>query len=335
LLDEGREHFRDPKVFWHAPSARWIMLLVRSAENFACIYQSSNLIDWDYSSKFGPAGADGHLWECPDLFELPIDGSDETRWVLKVDLFTVGGEKRSACLLYFGQFDGKTFLPDLDAEGQPRWHYADAGSDFYAAISWSDIPPDDGRRIWIGWMNCHHYAPETPTGAWRGAMTLPRALGLRRIGDRLRLIQQPVREAEAKMTPVTALCPVNVGAQRIDLRCKQPQDGSVDIDLHWPQGYRLGFGYNAAENAYYIKRSASGSLIGHESFQEYFRAERFVDGSPLTLSAIIDSCTLELFCDDGAQVFSHLFFPPLGTPELTIHAPDDMELKLSRCACKI
>src|SRR5439155_17722147 len=75
--------------------------------------------------------------------------------------------------------------------------WADFGPDFYAAVSYSDIPKQDGRRIWLGWMSNWQYAGDVPTSPWRGAMTVPRELILRSTSSGLRLVQKPVREIEA------------------------------------------------------------------------------------------------------------------------------------------
>ena len=75
--------------------------------------------------------------------------------------------------------------------------WSDYGKDFYATISFSDIPPTDGRRIWMAWMSNWLYANEEPTSPWRGALSLPRELSLRRTPAGLRLVQRPVRELES------------------------------------------------------------------------------------------------------------------------------------------
>ncbi len=82
LPNQGIADFRDPKVFRHGPTARWVMV----AATFDCVtlFTSPNLRDWAYASTFGRGhGLQGYIWECPDLFELPVDGdAARTRWVL-------------------------------------------------------------------------------------------------------------------------------------------------------------------------------------------------------------------------------------------------------------
>lgn len=70
----------------------------------------------------------------------------------------------------------------------------DYGTNFYATVSWSDVPKKDGRRIWIGWMNNWHYANQIPSGKWRSSMSIPRSLKLVRKGNEYGLLKQPIEE---------------------------------------------------------------------------------------------------------------------------------------------
>jgi len=181
VLDRGMADFRDPNVFWHAASSRWIMAVALSAENRAVIYGSHDLKAWEELSDIPTLAAPGHLWECPLLIELPVEGSAERRWLFKVDVLS--GAPGSGALYLTGSFDGRTFAPD------GPWQVADMGSDFYAAIAWHEPRDAQGRPCWIGWMGNHAYQAKLPRQGWRGAMSLPRRVALRGDGDRLRLVQ--------------------------------------------------------------------------------------------------------------------------------------------------
>ena len=107
VIDIGSTSFRDPQVFWHSSSDRWIMAVTLSGQRKVRFYSSENLKDWIHLSDFGPAGATGGVWECPDLFPLPVDGdSSNIKWVLEVDVQPVGGQ------YFLGSFDGKKFTMD-------------------------------------------------------------------------------------------------------------------------------------------------------------------------------------------------------------------------------
>ena len=110
LVSEAND-FRDPKVFWYEGTQRWVMLLAVGQE--MQIFSSSNLKEWTYESSFGEGyGAHGGVWECPDLFELPVEGTNEKKWVLLCNLNPGGPFGGSATQYFIGSFDGKKFSCD-------------------------------------------------------------------------------------------------------------------------------------------------------------------------------------------------------------------------------
>lgn len=145
--DGGRQVFtmpansRDPKVLWHAPTNRWVMVVWSDAGgNAAHIYTSPNLLDWAFRSRY----AADWLFECPDLFPLQVDGSGATRWVLA----DAQGE------YVVGDFDGTTFTTDWTApQAMDRGDTGFTGS-FYAGLTFSNMP--DGRTVQMAWMPGNH-----------------------------------------------------------------------------------------------------------------------------------------------------------------------------------
>lgn len=119
VLDIENSEFRDPKVQWHAPTRRWLMTVVKATERKVAFYSSPDLKTWEHLSDFGPQGAVGGVWECPDLFPLPVDGGKKRKWVLLVSLnpgHLYGG---SGTQYFVGDFDGTTFTPDDDGSYEP------------------------------------------------------------------------------------------------------------------------------------------------------------------------------------------------------------------------
>jgi len=107
VIDIGSTSFRDPQVFWHEPAQKWVMVVALSGQRKVSFYDSKNLKDWRHLSDFGPAGARQGVWECPDLFALPLDGdSTNMKWVLEVDVQPTGGQ------YFLGHFDGEGFEMD-------------------------------------------------------------------------------------------------------------------------------------------------------------------------------------------------------------------------------
>lgn len=113
---ENIRDFRDPKVFWHKRTKRWVMILAMGDR--VRIYNSKNLKTWTATSEFGPnIGSEGKPWECPDLFQLPIEGTNANRWVMLVSLGRGGYNGGSATQYFIGNFDGKTFRMDRSLKG--------------------------------------------------------------------------------------------------------------------------------------------------------------------------------------------------------------------------
>lgn len=113
VLDINSQNFRDPKVFWYAPAHRWLMTLALSAQHEVSFYSSTDLKHWTHLSDFGPAGATGGAWECPDLFPLEVDGDpNDVKWVLAVGSNPGSIAGGSGVQYFIGEFNGTTFTSD-------------------------------------------------------------------------------------------------------------------------------------------------------------------------------------------------------------------------------
>lgn len=158
---------RDPRVMWYEPSKHWVMVL--NERDGHSVYTSKNLKEWQYESHITG------FWECPDLFELPVDGDkSKSKWVMY-------GASASYMI---GSFDGKKFTPESGK------HYYTTGS-IYAAQTFANMPASDPRRIQIGWGRISHQ--EMP---FNGMMLMPTELKLRNTKNGVRLVSNPVKEVE-------------------------------------------------------------------------------------------------------------------------------------------
>ena len=168
VLDLGSSDFRDPKVFWYADGGYWVMVVMLAAERIVQFYRSDDLTEWAHLSDFGPpATPRTALWECPDLFELPVDGDGPQETAVGA-----GGERQPRRP---GRRLGNQLLrrrlrrqvlhprPDPGDDDRPLFDY---GADCYAPVSFSDAP--DGERVLIGWMSNWDYAARIPTSSFRG-----------------------------------------------------------------------------------------------------------------------------------------------------------------------
>ncbi|MFM5895764.1 MAG: glycoside hydrolase family 32 protein [Novosphingobium sp.] len=215
VLDAGLADFREPNVFWHQPSGRWIMVVVLSDRNCAAIYGSNDLKQWEHLSDIGGEDAPGEVWECPLLIELPVEGGGRC-WLFKVDVLR--GAPGSGALYRTGSFDGTCF--EADPQG---WLPLDMGTDFYAAIAWHEPRDDQDRPLWIGWLGNHAYQGQLPLQGWRGAMSVPRRLSLAPAGESLLLRQELAKDA---LSPVPLADPF---AESIPAAAKLELPGHCDF----------------------------------------------------------------------------------------------------------
>jgi fructan beta-fructosidase len=332
VLDIGEKDFRDPKVFWHAPTKCWVMLVVLANDCQAQFYGSSNLKDWTHLSDWGPYSSHEWNWEVPELFELPIDDSSETRWVLKVDVGTGGPFGGSAGMYFLGQFDGERFIADdanLNLSTTANW--LDYGKDFYAAITFANLPDD--RLIWLGWMNNWQYAAQTPTSPWRGAMSIPRTVGLKRFSSGLELIQRPVNELEAlrgkhhRFTGLhlePGLRTLEVRGERLEIIAELKLETASEFGLKvrvGPNNETI-VGYNTSSQDLYVDRHKSGQVDFHEHFMGKHSASCPLENGLLHLHIFIDSCSLEVFANHGRTVITDLIFPESGADGFELFASD-------------
>lgn len=480
VLDIGLRDFRDPKVMWHEATGRWVMTVTLPTDRKVRFYGSPNLKDWTLLSEFGPAGAVRGIWECPDLFPLPVEGGGE-KWVLIVN---IGGDAvagGSGCQYFVGTFDGETFIEDAPAqststpptaeqvfmnfegddygdwtasgeavgaapangtlEGQQTvsgfqggglvntylrgdattgtltspgftveapyvnfligggrhpgrtgielivdgevvrtatgrdderldWHswdvgelrgrtarlriidqhtggwghinvdqilfaeqprepagesakWVDFGKDFYAAVSWSDVPPDDGRRLWLGWMSNWQYANQAPTTPWRSAMSVPRSLSLRPVDSEMRLVQTPVRElrqlrrdherlrvrnatGEIELSDFAAL---TSGPFELELDLIPERDAVIELELRTGPDEAVTISANLSANVLSLDRRRSGRVDFSDQFPAVFDVPiRLIDGR-LRLRLFVDTSSIEVFVNDGETVISSLVFP--------------------------
>ncbi|WP_052361670.1 glycoside hydrolase family 32 protein [Geomicrobium sp. JCM 19038] len=168
IENPGIKDFRDPKVIWHEPTNHWVMVV--STDQTVTFYRSKNFVDWTYTSQFGmKEGLHAAVWECPDLFSLPIDGrQEEQKWVLHVSVGDNDETKGSTAQYFIGEFDGRIFHNHNDSS---EVLITDFGQDFYAAQTFSHL---SSRTIWLGWMANWRYPYQSPTSPWMGAMSFPR-----------------------------------------------------------------------------------------------------------------------------------------------------------------
>ena len=315
ILTSEAPDFRDPKVIWHEATKKWIMILAVGQE--MQFFTSSNLKDWTYESSFGEGhGAHGGVWECPDLIEVPIEGTNDKEWVLLCNINPGGPFGGSATQYFIGDFDGKTFTnqsPELT-----KW--MDYGKDHYATVTWSNAP--DNRHIAIAWMSNWQYANQVPTQQFRSANSIPRDLTLVNDNGNIILKSAPSPEVEKlrgeapkarsfkvnKDYNIDKLLDNNTGLFEIVMTIRNKDAEFIGFRLFNQQGEEVDFCYNLVEGNFSMDRSKSGEV----SFSEDFPIATLAPigkNDEISLRIFTDKSSLELFVNDGEYVMTNLVFP--------------------------
>ena len=315
ILTSTQRDFRDPKVFWHDATDKWIMILAVGQE--MQIYSSANLKDWSYESSFGEGqGAHGGVWECPDLIELPIEGTELKKWILICNINPGGPFGGSATQYFVGTFDGKRFVN----ESPEATKWMDWGKDHYATVTWNNTP--EGRHIALAWMSNWQYANNVPTTQYRSGNSVPRDLSLYTSAGETYLKSSPSRELlelrgkeEKKCSfkvdrtyNLDKLLSDNTGTYEIEMTIKNRNAEIVGFQLFNSKGEEVDIYYNLVEKKFAMDRSKSGIV----SFSPDFPIVTFApieDNSEMTLRLFIDKSSIEAFGDDGRFAMTNLVFP--------------------------
>ena len=311
ILDLHKKDFRDPKVFWYAPKNYWVMAVVLPIEHMVQFYSSKNLVDWKHLSDFGPAGDTNAVWECPDLVQAPVAGNPTQRkWVLQTSM--------NATMQYFvGEFDGEKFINENDGATVLRPDY---GPEYYAAISFNQLPAAQLPAA-IGWINNWNYANDIPTTPWKGAMTLPRTMRVKKTGNNWILVQQPVAAIKQLRQPLL----LQLNKKAIDgvelIRAKSVQceialsiepgsTGKSGIRLAAGNDHYFEIGYDAEKQELYIDRSKTAQQSFNKNFEKLSRyaVPLPLNKKPLKLSIYLDNSIAEVFANDGEAVLTTQFF---------------------------
>ena len=307
IANNDRPDFRDPKVFWHEDSKQWVMTLALGNKWGIDIWTSRDLRSWKYESTFTTDIVRCHncQWECPDLIQLPVEGTGETKWVLIVNVNPGGPTGGSGTMCFIGDFDGKTFTADdLD---YPMW--MDYGMDNYAGVTWSNAP--EGRKVFIGWMNNWLYSGNVPCDPWRSAFTLPRDLSLVNIGGKPYIASRVSKEVEKAAGSWQNLpADGSVGnPSAYHLQVTIPLDTNVTFSLANEKNENLEFSTNTIYHTLSAKRtSATGVSVSSFSFPSV-SGKILGNDNTLTLDIYVDQSSVEVFSADGTFVMTNLVFP--------------------------
>ena len=306
--------FRDPKVSWNESTQKWILTLAVGQE--VRFYSSPNLKDWTYESNFGEGqGSHGGVWECPDLFELPVAGTNQKKWVLIVNINPGGPFGGSATQYFVGSFDGHKFVN----ESPKATKWMDFGKDHYATVTWSNAPQN--RVIALAWMSNWQYANEVPTMQYRSSNSVPRDLQLFVKDGETYMQSAPSPELLAlrkskvmsksfsvgKEYVIEKLMDNNVGTYEVLMTVRQKKQGTLSFRLMNGQGEEIEYKLDMAKRELTCIRDKSGVAGFSKDFITPTVTQ--VDGGDLQLRFLVDRSSVEAFVNDGRFVMTNLVFP--------------------------
>jgi sucrose-6-phosphate hydrolase SacC (GH32 family) len=290
---------RDPKVFWHEESQKWVMVLYRKSSNEekskgVSIYTSENLIDWQWKSHI-PG-----FYECPDLVKLQITNiPGESKWIL----FNGDGS------YLIGAFDGENFSPE-SAKIK-----SDFGGNYYATQTWSNIPAEDGRTLQIAWMKGGEF-PEMP---FNGQMSFPCEISLTKFSFGYKLVRKPVKEIEKlhgkhQSWENKILIP---GLNQNKTKSVKGDCLHIIVEFDLKTSDNFGFILRdskknpGTEISYNVKRGMLSVLNSTVPIVP-------VDNK-ISFEILLDRASIEIFANDGQTVISNCFTPAEGAEDVVLY----------------
>ncbi len=262
---------RDPMVFRHEPTGRWMMVLYGSGSY--SFFASKNLLDWVDLDRSIP-----DCYECPDFFPLPLDGDlGRRKWVL------VRGNGNYSV----GEFDGSNFNPETPQRP------CDLGPNFYATQSWGNIAGQDGRRVQIAWMRDGKY----PGMPFNQQMSFPCDLTLRTVDGAPRLFRNPAREVESLQAGETARADLILAAGASHELAPGGDSFRILAQVEIPDGSSLDFRIRGAR----VTLAARSVACGGKSAP--------VRGKVETVEILADRTSVEAFANRGEVTLSACFLP--------------------------
>lgn len=312
VIDTWSTEFRDPTVIWDENNGRWVMLVAKALEKKVAFYSSDDLKHWVWMSDFGPEGDNEKSWECPDMFQLPVEGTDIKKWVLVVSVNWAREQ------YFVGEFNGTEFIPDTKFQ-EPL--YIDAGLDYYASRAFQDYDGTLGDVCSIGWVSTWDYAQHVPTEYGKGVWSLPRELTLKNTENGYRLLQKPVTALEGlRGVPFTLNRRIKPGLTNLDAVAEMDNQYEIQAEFSFGSDNTFGFNlcagedrhlslsYDTKTNALVLDRSNASEVV-IPKFERIAYAKVVPVDNKLCLDIFVDKSVVEVYVNGGECVMTALVFP--------------------------
>ncbi|PVH90447.1 glycoside hydrolase family 32 protein [Periconia macrospinosa] len=341
VIPSDSTQFRDPKVIWHEPTSRWVMVVAYPIDFEIGIFSSPNLIDWTPESNVSRIGLTGLQYECPNLVEMRVDGGEDgdTHWVLLISINPGAPLGGSITEYFIGDFNGTHFVP-LDATTR----FTDFAKDNYAGQFFYGIGADQDQ-ISINWASNWQYTNDVPTAGkeigdgFRSAMSVARGHYLKELPRQgLALISYPldiVSVVESELARNDSL-----GNSTVFVDYSNVQSGALYFEANIT-GLTDSASLQGAINFKFLSSASGESISGGtyvsgdvwldrgrtNGFSNPYFNDKFSQAGiyreelgEWRISGIIDRSIIEIFLNDGELSASSVFFPnsPLDMMVLTV-----------------
>lgn len=318
---DAKPAFRDPKIFWYGETGQWVMSLAEG--NKIGFYTSPDLKTWNYMSEFNPENPDLGILECPDLYQINLDGDTTKRtWILAAgaNLGTV---------YWIGEWDGHDFTT---TNSNPQ--LMDAGPDFYATVSWENPDEAYGSRYAIAWMNNWEYAASLPYyGDFAGQGSMVRKVELKTINDSPTLVSsliggyegifgsaKSVSDKSITTDPASASLPSDLSEGSYVIRATISKNGGdegneVRFHIKSDGSFSTTVGYDFTHSQAFLVRESDGSATDSmpsgpkQAYDTVRTAANPQGGNTVNLVIYVDWNSVEIFVNEGVAVLSGLIYP--------------------------
>lgn len=332
VLDIGSDQFRDPYVIWYED--HWAMIIAYAQEYTIGVYTSPDLKQWTHASNFSHHGLLGLQYECPNLVQVPVEGSSETKWFLQISINPGAPYGGSISQYFLGEFDGHAFTTLDDVT-----RISDFGKDAYAGQFFHGTGADEA--VVMNWASNWQYSQLVPTGqleGWRSAMGVPRSISVREI-PRIGWTQVA---KPYNLSPImgSTLMQRTMGNGSFALDFADLYSNAVHIYVNVsniPTANLTGtmnFTFSSPISGEYLQcvtffGGDSGFAINRgntKGFDSIYFTDKFsspqILGSSFTVEAILDRSVFETFLNDGADSSTLSFFPTQPLTVLTFGAEE-------------
>lgn len=336
-IDSHTDDFRDPKVFWHPKTQKWVMFVAWAHARMIGIFTSPDLKDWTPMSNYTQPGLPGEEFECPNLVEFAVDpaaSGETTKDVLFISVNPGAPLGGSGTVYVVGDFNGTHF--NSEVEESTLYNFA---IDNYAS-QWFNNLSESSRPVSIGWASNWNYTEEVPTGGegWRGAATLPREHSLKKINGAWTVTQTPFHGLSSVNSSKLIDKAVKSGDISIDFSNVDSNAISFDVALNdlpsnptgtltfnftsSTSGEYLDGGIHLDEQSFWINRAGTHRFIKANSagFAPDFNTTiPAYESGRFAFSGVIDRSVFEVFLGhEGEQSGTMNFFPTSPLDRFTV-----------------